>query len=180
MLFLSTRSCLAAHFLCKQPSARKNLHFTSRFGTEPDPERGFCSRRQDVTPRKTAWHSDVKIEYSPHTAWRTLYIQPCYTQPYTPPLIPLPSDTPHLRQRTFSPSSGTDSHKHTLRRRHAKPHGPATSQTDFGHRVWRTLHTTIASYTAAPPAPQLDAAFTPACFPLPSGTDSRKPLFKAA
>ena len=157
---------MAAHFLCdiaKQPSAHKNLHFTSRFGTEH--ERGFRQRRQDPTPRKTAWHSDIKIEYSPHGVPHTAYNH------VTPSLVfatthPAPQRHPAFTPACFPPPSGTDSHKHThkhtFHRRRAKPHSTATSQMDFGHTVCHTCHTQPRIHTATYLPPQRHAALTPA------------------
>ena len=66
------------------------------------------------------------------------------------PALPwFPTDTPHSRQQPpacFPPPSGTDSRERAFRRRRAKPHGTATSQTDFVTRC-ATHHIHPASHT---------------------------------
>ena len=56
----------------------------------------------------------------------------------------------------------------------ANPNGAATSRTYFGHTVRHAREANISHDTANRRAHQRHAAFTPACFALPSGTAPRK------
>ena len=93
-----------------------------------------------------------------------------------PPIIPLTSNTPRLHQRV-SRSPVAAPHKRTFDQGRANPHGAATSRTQLRHPGRLTLEANTSHDTTNHPAHQQHAAFTPACFALPSGTAPRKRTF---
>ena len=91
-----------------------------------------------------------------------------------------PNHPAHQRHAAFTPAcfalpSGTAPRKRTSHQGRANPNGTATSQTYFGHTVCPHTRSKHITHDAAnDPAHQRHAAFTPACFALPSGTAPRK------
>ena len=82
----------------------------------------------------------------------------------------------HQRHAAFTPAcfalpSGTAPRKHAFLQGRTNPHG---SRTLVSPHVLPTHCNHITQYTANHPAHQRRAAFTPACFALPSGTAPRK------
>ena len=78
-----------------------------------------------------------------------------------PQIIPLTSGTPRLRQRV-SRSPGAERHANAMALRY--------HQRRVATRSAQTLEANMSRDTANHPAHQRHAAFTPACFALPSGT----------
>ena len=110
---------------------------------------------------------------SPH-GLPTHYKQSIYRT--IPPIIPLTSDTPRLHQHVSrSPAP--------RRRANARPTKAAQIRTvrhherNFATQSARALQAIISHDAANHPAHQRHAAFTPACFALPSGTAPPKAHF---
>ena len=117
-------------------------------------------------PGKSPWHCDIMNVLWPH-GLSTAHIS-----------FDTTNDPAHQRHAAFTPAcfalpSGTAPRKHTSHQGRANPNGTATSRTYFGHTVRHTLEAKI-SHDTPHPAHQGHAAFTPACFALPSGTAPRK------
>ena len=85
----------------------------------------------------------------------------------------------HQRHATFTPAcfalpSGTAPSKRTFHQGRANHNGTATSRTSCPHTVCPHTRSKHITFTTYHPARQRHAAFTPACFALPSGTAPRK------
>ena len=92
------------------------------------------------------------------------------------------NDPAHQRHAAFMPAcfalpSGTAPRKRTSHQGRANPNGPMAlrhHERTLATRSVHTLEANISLDTANDPAHQRHAAFTPACFALPSGTAPRK------
>ena len=109
---------------------------------------------------------------------RTLATRSVHTLKQTyhtiPPMIPLTSDTPRLRQHV-SRSPVARRHANALPTKAAQiPMALRHHERTLATRSVHTLEANISHDTANDPAHQRHAAFTPACFALPSGTAPRK------
>ena len=91
-----------------------------------------------------------------------------------PPMIPLTSHTPRLRQRVLR-SPVARRHANTLPTKAVQiPMALRHHERTLATRSVHTLEANISHETADDPAHQSHTAFTPACFALPSGTAPRK------
>ena len=116
-------------------------------------------------PRKSAWHCDLTNALSPH-ALPTHYKQSYHTTPPT-------SDTPRLHQHV-SRSPVARRHTNALSTKAAQIRQALRNhERNFATRSAHTLEAILPHDTANHPAHQRRAAFTPACFALPSGTAPR-------
>ena len=124
-------------------------------------------------PRKSAWHCDITNLISPH-GLITHYKQSYHT---IPPIISLTSDTPRFHQhvsrspvaRRRANALPTKAAQIRMALRHHEP--------NFATRSDHALQAILSHNTANHLAHQRHAAFTPACFALPSGTAPRKRTF---
>ena len=93
------------------------------------------------------------------------------------PITPLTSDTPRLRQHVLR-SPVARRHANALPTKAAQiPMALRHHERTLATRSVHTLEANISLDTANDPAHQRHAAFTPACFALPSGTAPRKRTF---
>ena len=137
--------------------------------------------------------TDVSVSLSlllGHSIWDTLVGHSCrkllrgtllglpahWQQSYhtIPPIIPLTSDTPRLRQHV-SRSPVARRHANALSTKAAQiPMALRHHERRVATRSAQTLEANMSHDTTNHPAHQRHAAFTPACFALPSGTAPRK------
>ena len=124
-------------------------------------------------PRKSAWHLDITDVIPPH-GLITHYKQSYHT---IPPIIPLTSDTPRLHQHV-SRSPVARRRANALTTKAAQIRMALRHQgRNFATRSDHALQAILSHNTTNHPAHQRHAAFTPACFALPSGTAPRKHTF---
>ena len=127
----------------------------------------------NALPTKAA---QIRLALRHHGVIWPRFLPTHYKQSYhtIPPIFPLTSDTPRLHQRVSCPPVARR-HVNTMPAKAAqirmalRHHGR-----NLAMRSAHTLQAILSHDTANHPAHQRQAAFTPACFALPSGTAPRK------
>ena len=160
-----TLEAILSHDTANSRSPATRRVYTSMFRAPP--WHGAAQTHFPPRPRKSAWHCDV-TNVIRHTV--------CQKQSYhtIPPIIPLTRDAPRLHQHVS---------RSPVARRHANALATKAAQIRMALRRHERnsphgLSEAILSHDSANhPAHQRRAAFTPACFALPSGTAPRKRNF---